>query len=218
MRVRQASRSRLLAVLCVSFVAAALWVAPRATAQVSIPDPDDVSSQVDDLEDRVKDTVDEAEGTVKDITEDPAGAVKETVDGAGGTIEGATSGTSSSAEEQATTSSGTSASGQAKSDGKKNDGDGPRDRRRGKKSATKADDVDDLVSGGNEISGTEVAGTRIQAGDDEGETGAMSLTGAALLALLVIGAAHIAVGMLLAGWVRQRRRSNLGQPIEGSGR
>ena len=78
-------------------------------------------------------------------------------------------------------------------------------------------EVEELVSGGNEISGTEVAGARIKAGE-EAATGALSLTGATLVALITIGAAHVGVGALLLAGTRRGRRSGYGRPLEGSGR
>ena len=234
MRASPASRTRLFPILCSTVVLTALWFGAPAVAQVTIPDPDDAVDQAGDLvKDTVKgagdtvksagDTVKGAGDTVKDVAEDPVGAVNKTA----GEVEEAVGNTASSTTEGGDTTA--TVSSQNGSGGERSGRDRD-DRRRGEKSATKpGNDVAELVSGGNQISGTEVeelvsggneisdaevAGTRIESGAGGG---GLSLTGASLLVFLVIGAAHVGVGALLAAWARKRRRSGYGRLLEGSG-
>jgi hypothetical protein len=210
---------------------AALWSAPAAVAQVSLPGADDVKSQVEDAGDQVKDTVDDAvdevkdtvEGagdTVNDVVQDPAGTVKGATDTVTGAVEGTQeqAGGTATAGSAGSTTTAASAGSAARQPKKERRGPAGDRQRRGKKSATEAkSDVEDLVSGGNEISGTEVAGTRLQAGGEEG-SGALSLTGAALLAYLVVGAALLSAGSVLVRWARERRGPERGHLLEGRGR
>lgn len=208
MRVRPASRSRLLLVLTGAALLASLWSGPAAVAQAPLPDADDVTSQVEQAGDLVKDTVDEVEDGVKDVARDPAGTLEQvgnTVNETGDTVVNGVSGGSEEAAGTTATSAGAGSSSAGPAAGRKAEGKKKIDRRnpgeerrRGKKSATVAEnDVEELVSAGNEISGTEVAGTRIAAGSGEQGGGALSLTGAALLAYLVMGTVLLSVGSLL---------------------
>lgn len=226
MRIHTASRPRFVGALTGLCLLAALWSAPAAGAQVSVPGTDDVESQVEEAGDAVKDTVDDAVGEVQDTVEGAGDAVKNavqdpvgTAQGATGTVEGAT-GTVTGAVEGTQEEAGgtTTATSAGSSTTAASAGSGTRERkkerrrpshdrqRRGKKSATEANDVEELVSGGNEISGTEVAGTRISSGGEEG-SGALSLTGAALLAYLVVGGALLSAGTVLVRWARGARGS-----------
>ena len=80
LRIRPASRTRLLPILCSTVVVTALSFGAPAVAQVTIPDPDDATSTVDQAGDVVKDTVKDGGDTVKDVVKDPVGAVNETAD------------------------------------------------------------------------------------------------------------------------------------------
>jgi hypothetical protein len=213
---------------------AALWSAPAAVAQVSLPEADDVKSQVEDAGDQIKDTVDGTVDEVKDAVEGAGDTVKDAVQDPAGTVNGTTgtvTETVGGSQEQSggTTNAGSAGSsttaasaGSAVRQPKKKERRGPAgDRqRRGKKSATEAkaeSDVEELISGGNEISGAEVAGTRIQSGGEEGG-GSLSLTGAALLAYLVVGAALLSAGSVLVRWARERHGPEGGPLLEGPGR